>query len=78
LGESASGAVYQTEDEEGLMGVRLSKDVVKVAGKAMEKNLTRVGPLILPISEQVQVVISIVMRLFRTFKKGEFSIFYLK
>ena len=60
------------------MGVRLSKDVVKVAGKAMEKNLTRVGPLILPISEQVQVVISIVMRLFRTFKKGEFSIFYLK
>jgi len=68
MGESASGAVYQTEDEEGLMGVRLSKDVVKVAGKAMEKNLTRIGAYILPISEQIHVVITIIMRLFRSFE----------
>ena len=36
-------AVYSTEDSKGIMGVRLSKDIVKVAGRLMEKNLTAMG-----------------------------------
>jgi 3-ketoacyl-CoA synthase len=35
--------VYETEDVEGNRGVRLSKDIVKVAGRAMEKNFTTLG-----------------------------------
>jgi predicted naringenin-chalcone synthase len=36
-------AVYSTQDEQGQNGVRLSKDIVKVAGRLMEKNLTTMG-----------------------------------
>ena len=36
-------AVYATEDDEGFKGVRLSKDIVKVASKVMTKNLTTMG-----------------------------------
>ena len=35
-------------------GVRLSKDIVKVAGRAMEKNFTTLGPYVLPMSEQLK------------------------
>jgi hypothetical protein len=35
--------VYETEDEQNLTGVRLSKDIVEVAGRAMEKNFTALG-----------------------------------
>merc|ERR1712232_1491827 len=37
-GQTAYECVYETEDEKGERGVRLSKDIVKVAGKTMEKN----------------------------------------
>ena len=37
------GCVYETEDESQHRGVRLSKDIVKVAGRAMEKNFTTLG-----------------------------------
>lgn len=36
-------AVYSTQDDTGHQGVRLSKDIVKVAGRLMEKNLTTMG-----------------------------------
>jgi len=39
----SAGCVYETEDEERNHGVRLSKDIVKVAGRAMEKNFTTLG-----------------------------------
>jgi len=59
--------VFETEDEAGERGVRLSKDIVKVAGKCMEKNLTMLGPLILPITEQLKVVFSLVARFITKF-----------
>jgi 3-ketoacyl-CoA synthase len=61
-GEAAYQCVFQGEDEEGNVGVRLSKDIVKVAGKTMEKNLTMLGPHVLPLSEQAPVVWSIIVR----------------
>lgn len=61
-GEAAYECVYETEDKNGERGVRLSKDIVKVAGKCMEKNFTMMGPYILPLSEQAMVVFSIVAR----------------
>uniref|UniRef100_A0A7S1BUQ4 3-ketoacyl-CoA synthase n=2 Tax=Corethron hystrix TaxID=216773 RepID=A0A7S1BUQ4_9STRA len=53
------GCVYETEDEKGERGVRLSKDIVKVAGKCMEKNMTTLGPYVLAFSEQAKVVASL-------------------
>jgi predicted naringenin-chalcone synthase len=61
-GEAAYECVYEGEDSTGERGVRLSKDIVKVAGKTMEKNLTTLGPHVLPLTEQARVVWSIVVR----------------
>ena len=47
--------MYETEDDTNQRGVRLSKDIVKVAGRAMEKNFTTLGPYVLPLSEQLKV-----------------------
>ncbi|KAL3918612.1 MAG: hypothetical protein SGILL_004151 [Bacillariaceae sp.] len=61
-GETAYECVYEAEDKNGSRGVRLSKDIVKVAGKVMEKNFTMLGPQILPLTEQAKVVWSIIVR----------------
>lgn len=61
-GDAAYECVFEGEDETGERGVRLSKDIVKVAGKTMEKNLTTLGPQVLPLSEQAKVVWSIIVR----------------
>ncbi len=34
-------SVYQEEDKDGIIGVRLSKELINVAGQAIRKNLTR-------------------------------------
>jgi len=63
-GEAAYECVYEGEDASGQKGVRLSKDIVKVAGKCMEKNFTMLGPSVLPLTEQALVAISVVVRFF--------------
>lgn len=60
--EEAYQCVYEAQDEEDNRGVRLSKEIVKVAGKCMEKNLTTIGPYVLPLSEQIPVVTTLVLR----------------
>ena len=57
--EDAYNCVYEGEDKDGHKGIRLSKEIVKVAGKTMEKNMTTIGPYVLPLSEQAKVVISL-------------------
>ncbi|CAA7403134.1 unnamed protein product [Spirodela intermedia] len=47
------GCVTQEEDAEGKIGVALSKDLMSVAGDALKTNITTLGPLVLPASEQV-------------------------
>lgn len=54
VSDDSFGCVYETEDDLHLRGVRLSKDIVKVAGRAMEKNFTTLGPYVLPVSEQIK------------------------
>ena len=56
--------VYEGEDENGLRGIRLSRDIVKVAGKCMEKNMTTMGPYVLPITEQGKVAAALIGRFF--------------
>jgi 3-ketoacyl-CoA synthase len=45
VSDESVGCVYDTEDEAGVHGVRLSKDIVKVAGRAMERNFTALGDI---------------------------------
>ena len=61
--EEAYHCVYEAQDKDSERGVRLSKEIVKVAGKCMEKNMTTIGPYVLPLSEQIPVATSIVLRL---------------
>jgi hypothetical protein len=54
VNQDSFGCVYEAEDSIGKRGVRLSKEIVKVAGRAMEKNFTTLGPYVLPLSEQIK------------------------
>ena len=47
------GCVFQREDSKGLVGVHLSKELMAIAGHALKANITTLGPLVLPISEQL-------------------------
>ncbi|KAL5852844.1 hypothetical protein ACOSQ3_007962 [Xanthoceras sorbifolium] len=45
--------VMQKEDDNNKVGVSLSKDLMIVAGDALKTNITTLGPLVLPMSEQL-------------------------
>ena len=47
------GCVFQREDTKGRVGVHLSKELMAIAGHALKANITTLGPLVLPISEQL-------------------------
>ena len=47
------GCVYQREDSIGRVGVHLSKELMAIAGHALKANITTLGPLVLPVSEQL-------------------------
>ncbi|KAI3820181.1 hypothetical protein L1987_14039 [Smallanthus sonchifolius] len=51
--EKAFRCVYQEQDGDGKTGVSLSKDLMAIAGGALKTNITTLGPLVLPISEQL-------------------------
>ncbi|KAL5229790.1 hypothetical protein ABZP36_028566 [Zizania latifolia] len=51
--QKAFSCVYQEQDSEGKTGVSLSKDLMAIAGGALKTNITTLGPLVLPISEQL-------------------------
>jgi len=44
------------------VGVTLRKELMTVAGDALKTNITTLGPLVLPMSEQLQFFISLVCR----------------
>ena len=44
------------------VGVYLSKDLMSIAGHALKANITTLGPLVLPISEQLLFFLNLVAR----------------
>nr|AAC49186.1 beta-ketoacyl-CoA synthase [Simmondsia chinensis] len=54
--------VLQQEDENNKVGVALSKDLMAVAGEALKANITTLGPLVLPMSEQLLFFATLVAR----------------
>ncbi|KAL6841635.1 hypothetical protein ACP4OV_028574 [Aristida adscensionis] len=58
--DRAYRCVFQEEDETGRVGVALSKDLMAVAGEALKTNITTLGPLVLPMSEQILFLASLI------------------
>lgn len=56
--ETSYNCVYQQADAEGNLGISLSKDIVKVAGRAMRRNFIQLAPYVLPLREQAKVVLN--------------------
>ncbi|CAL4929195.1 unnamed protein product [Urochloa decumbens] len=56
------GCVTQEEDGEGNVGVSLSKELMSVAGEALRTNITTLGPLVLPLSEQLRFLAAVLLR----------------
>nr|QYJ54438.1 3-ketoacyl-CoA synthase-like protein [Consolida ajacis] len=54
--------VYQKEDAKGAVGVSLAKELMEVAGDALKTNITTLGPLVLPFSEQFMFFVTLVRR----------------
>ncbi|KAH6769973.1 3-ketoacyl-CoA synthase 11 [Perilla frutescens var. hirtella] len=60
--DGAYKCVVQEEDPEGHLGISLSKDLMSVAGEALQTNITTLGPLVLPMSEQLLFLATLVAR----------------
>lgn len=60
--DRAFSCVFQDEEEDGKKGMSLSKDLMAVAGEALKTNITTLGPLVLPMSEQLLFFASLIAR----------------
>ncbi|MCD7460740.1 3-ketoacyl-CoA synthase 20 [Datura stramonium] len=65
--DRAFNCVYQHEDEDGQKGISLSKDLMAVAAEALKTNITTLGPLVLPMSEQLLFFATLIVR--KVFKR---------
>ncbi|KAL9176456.1 hypothetical protein ABFS82_02G179500 [Erythranthe guttata] len=60
--DNSYNCVYQKEDEKGVVGVSLARELMAVAGDALKTNITTLGPLVLPFSEQLMFLVTLVKR----------------
>ncbi|KAI3446121.1 hypothetical protein Pfo_002786 [Paulownia fortunei] len=60
--DKAFHCVYQEQDEKGKTGVSLSKDLMAIAGTSLKTNITTLGPLVLPVSEQLLFFVTLIAR----------------
>ncbi|KAF5733317.1 putative acyltransferase [Tripterygium wilfordii] len=60
--DQAHCSVIEQADQDGNVGVSLSKALLHVAARALRTNMTELGPLVLPYSEQIQYVWSLIRR----------------
>lgn len=67
--DSSYNCVYQKEDEQGVVGVSLARELMAVAGDALKTNITTLGPLVLPLREQFKFLVTLVKRKFVTRSK---------
>jgi len=54
--------VYEQEDESQYRGVSLAKELMVVAGEALQANITILGPLVLPMSEKLLFLTTLVAK----------------
>lgn len=54
--------MHQEEDEQGFKGLKVSRDLTEIGGDALKTNITTLGPLVLPVSEQLLFFSTLVKR----------------
>ena len=54
--DEAYGCVMSKGDAEGFYGIGLHTSLINVSGEAVKKNMTTLGPKVLPITEQLYYV----------------------
>lgn len=57
-----SRCVYQQADDSGNVGVKIGRELMDVAGRAMKVNIRTLAPLILPASEKLKYVFNLFER----------------
>lgn len=62
--ERSYSCIIQQDDEDKRIGISLSKDLMSVAGEALKANIITLGPLVLPWSEQLLFLITLLARKF--------------
>ncbi|XP_075473699.1 3-ketoacyl-CoA synthase 5-like [Primulina tabacum] len=60
--DKAYKCVFEQEDLQGKVGINLSKDLMVIAGEALKSNITTTGPLVLPASEQLLFLFTLIGR----------------
>ncbi|KAG9441515.1 hypothetical protein H6P81_017369 [Aristolochia fimbriata] len=65
--DKAYNCVQHQQDDQGHAGISLSKDLTAVAREALKANLTRLGPKVLPISENFLFLQNLLRRKFLVF-----------
>lgn len=60
--DKAFRCVFEQEDPKGNVGINLSKDLMVIAGEALKSNITTIGPLVLPASEQLLFLLTLIGR----------------
>lgn len=54
--------VYQDEDAQRFKGLKISKNLIEIGGDALKTNITTLGPLVLPFSEQLLFFATLIRR----------------
>ncbi|CAI0553434.1 unnamed protein product [Linum tenue] len=62
MDERSFKSIRVREDAEGKKGISVSKDVIEVGGHALKANITTLGPLVLPVSEQFHFFTNLLFR----------------
>ncbi|KAG6487631.1 hypothetical protein ZIOFF_056221 [Zingiber officinale] len=52
--DAAYNAAIQMEDEDGQVGVALTKDLIRVAGAGLRSHITTIAPSVLPVAEMLR------------------------
>ncbi|GMH17320.1 hypothetical protein Nepgr_019161 [Nepenthes gracilis] len=60
--DNSYNCVYQREDDNGIIGVSLARELMAVAGDALKTNITTLGPSVLPLTEQFRFFVSLMQR----------------
>ncbi|XP_027084762.2 3-ketoacyl-CoA synthase 10 [Coffea arabica] len=55
-------SVYQEEDDQRFKGLKISKNLVEIGADALKTNITTLGPLVLPFSEQLYFFATLIWR----------------
>ncbi|KMZ70284.1 3-ketoacyl-CoA synthase [Zostera marina] len=54
--------VAQKEDDQGILGISLAKELMEVAGESLTANITTLGPFVLPLTEQFKFLVTFIAR----------------